>query len=308
MASRRPIPATLESLLLLRYAPVDRWPLGLDKNVGQGASQRHADLRVRRRTLEEQGKKEDVSKEPKRERNSRRLGAADGILYDSSVAHPNDSARVSGDFLFVRDHHDRLSLFVEPSEKPHDLLAGDRVEVARRFVREEKFGIVDQSSSDGDTLLLAAGQLHRPVIEAFAQTDHSRQFETTLPALAGNRALIVQRRFDVLDDGQLRDEVIRLKDESDRTAANSRQFVVTEFADVLISKKVLPACGAIEQAQQVQERGLSGTGRAHDRDILTGFEREIDAAQGVHGVVSHVVGFSNVAKISDEFQVQVASN
>ena len=42
---------------------------------------------------------------------------------------------------------------------------------------------------------------------------------------------------------------------------------------------VLAAPGAVVHAEDVQQRGLAGAGRPHDRDELAGLDVERDAAQ-----------------------------
>src|SRR5690348_13924378 len=50
------------------------------------------------------------------------------VAFDQSVAQPHNAAGVAGDVLFVRDHDDRIALFVQLLEQLHDLFARFRVE------------------------------------------------------------------------------------------------------------------------------------------------------------------------------------
>ena len=52
-----------------------------------------------------------------------------------------------------------------------DLGAGAAVEVAGRLVGEDDRRLAGQRAGHGDALLLAAGQLARPVLQPVAQTD-----------------------------------------------------------------------------------------------------------------------------------------
>ncbi len=55
-----------------------------------------------------------------------------------------------------------------------------RVEVAGRLVGEDEARVVGQRAGNGGALLLAAGQLRRPVIDAFGETQRAEQLRGTL--------------------------------------------------------------------------------------------------------------------------------
>ena len=56
-------------------------------------------------------------------------------------------------------------------EQLGDLMGVVIVEIADRLVGEDELGIVDESPSNRDALLLAAAQFRRPVPGAIAKTD-----------------------------------------------------------------------------------------------------------------------------------------
>src|SRR5579871_408650 len=77
-----------------------------------------------------------------------------------AVFERNDAVGVVGDIGFVRHHHDADALLpIEPLEDRHDLHAGLGVERARRLVRQNQPGVINQAARDGHALLLAAGKL-----------------------------------------------------------------------------------------------------------------------------------------------------
>ena len=57
---------------------------------------------------------------------------------------------------------------VERFEHLHDFFAGGRVQVAGRLVGQDHVRVVDQRPGDGHALLLAAGKLEGPMVEAVA--------------------------------------------------------------------------------------------------------------------------------------------
>ena len=64
-----------------------------------------------------------------------------------------------------------------------DLVAGLRVELAGRLVGQDQDRLLDQRPGDRHPLLLAAGELVRPVVEPVAQADLRQQVDGPLPLL-----------------------------------------------------------------------------------------------------------------------------
>ena len=66
---------------------------------------------------------------------------------------------------------------VQAFQQVEDFVGRRRVEVAGRLVGQDELGVVHQAAGDRHALLLAAGELRRPVVEPLAQADHFGQFE-----------------------------------------------------------------------------------------------------------------------------------
>ena len=134
---------------------------------------------------------------------------------------------VGGGPRVVGDHDDRLAELVDgAAQEVEHLGRGLRVEVARRLVGEDDRRPGGQRAGHGDALLLAAGELGGPVVEAVAEADGVD--EAVDPRVVGLAAGDRQRQEDVLprvEDGQ---QVEGLEDEADLVAAQRRQRLVVE--------------------------------------------------------------------------------
>ena len=75
----------------------------------------------------------------------------------------------------MRHHDDGFAGFVQLGQHHHDFIAGPAVEVPGRLVGEDELRVVHQGAGDRHPLLLAPGQLQRPVVEPVAQADHLRE-------------------------------------------------------------------------------------------------------------------------------------
>ena len=78
--------------------------------------------------------------------------------------------------VFVGHHNDGAPLIVQPLKEGEDLLGGDRVQISGRFIGEDEIRIVDEAASDGDTLLLATGQLRRLMAKSVPKSYHCGEF------------------------------------------------------------------------------------------------------------------------------------
>src|SRR2546423_10085193 len=188
----------------------------------------------------------------------------------------------------VRHHHGRLPVRLDRvAEQLEDLAARRRVEVAGRLVGEPDRRARDERPGDRDTLLLAAGELARPVGAPIAEADLAGELlePTLLRLLAGDR----QREHDVLLRRQHREQVEELEDEADVLTPELRQLRVVQLRDVRAVDVDVARGRAVEPGEQVHQGRLAGAGRPHHRRQLLARDVEIDATQRVDGRVALAV-------------------
>ena len=99
-------------------------------------------------------------------------------------------------------HEDRdAEVLVEAAEQFHHLAGGLGVEVAGRFVGEQRTGIGDDGAGDRDALLLAAGELGRRVAFLVGKADAGERFASHFVALLSGVAAVEQGQLDVFQGG-----------------------------------------------------------------------------------------------------------
>ena len=121
---------------------------------------------------------------------------------------------------------------VHAIEHVEHLAAGDRVEVSRRFVREEKRRLHHCGTGEGDPLALATGELIGAVSGAIAQIDSLERFEGALAPLRRRDAGEHHRELDVLERGEAGDEMEELEHETDVTLAELGELGFVEPRDL----------------------------------------------------------------------------
>ncbi len=119
------------------------------------------------------------------------------------------------------------------------------------------------------------GQLHAPV-------HLLRTHSPTVP-------LVLQWDRDVLEDGELRNQVVRLENETDHLVADRRKIVVRQRRRVLASKEVLAMSRPVQGAENVQQGALATARCTHDRDEVSPRKLGRHATQCLHHNRTQVV-------------------
>ncbi len=85
--------------------------------------------------------------------------------------------KTSGEFFAVRDDdQNRLRVSMSFEQQIGDHLRGFLIEISGWLIAQQKLRLHDQRARQSDTLLLAAGELRRAVVQTFGETDLFQQF------------------------------------------------------------------------------------------------------------------------------------
>ena len=90
------------------------------------------------------------------------LGRCADLLEDSVFHYGNPVRHVQSFFLVVRNVDESNSkLFLEPFELNLHLAAKLEIQRAKRFIKEQNFRLIDQSTRYGNALTLSSGEFRR---------------------------------------------------------------------------------------------------------------------------------------------------
>ena len=139
---------------------------------------------------------------------------------------------------------------------------------------------VDQGAGQGHALLLAARQLARIVGHPMLQPDLGQKCPRRRErvAVAGK----LQRQGHVLECGHGRDQVEGLEQDADPVAAEQRQAILVETAQIDAFDRHPAARRPLDATDDRHQAGLAGAGRTHHAYAGAGFDQKIDAAQDCH--------------------------
>ena len=112
------------------------------------------------------------------------------------------------------------------------------------------------------------------------ELDEFQKVAGALVDFLARETLEVQGEGDVFDAGERGEEVEELKNEADFVAAKAGEVIVGEGGDGLAVDADFARGGAIEAADQVEQGGFAGTGRAHNGNHFAAFDAEVDGVKG----------------------------
>ena len=145
-------------------------------------------------------------------------------------------------------------------------------------------GLRGQRAHDGHALLLAAGEPVRVPVLVAAQPEPGQQLAGALLGLGARHAVRPHGgERDVLQDGQVGEEVEGLEDHAE--AAADGDGVDRRVRDDLAVDQHVAVVDLLQQVDAAQERRLARAGRADERDGAVLLHREVDAPQHRHVAV-----------------------
>jgi len=207
---------------------------------------------------------------------------------DVPVAEMDHRVRNGRGFVAMSRHQDaHLSFTGGSPEQLHDDISTGGVQVADRLVREKHFRRMDQRAGNRDPLHLPAGKLMRQPPRVRFHFHPSQAFQRIVPAgrLPGQH----QRKLNVLDSAQCREQIEELEDEADFPPADLREAAVIESGSVCIVEENTPRRRKVHGARKVQQGRFSAAAAPHERDKLTLGYLERDAVEGQNTFVVSLV-------------------
>ena len=162
----------------------------------------------------------------------------------------------------------------------HDDAARVRVEGARRLVGEDDARAAHEGARDRDALLLAATHLTRVRVGALAQAHTLKHVERDRTPTQQLRAGGIQEgNLDVFGGRARRKDVELLEHEAEIFPAHPSTAPLPQARRVHSIQLVGARGRGVQQADDVEHRGLARARAAHDGDVLTLGDVKVNAAQ-----------------------------
>ena len=222
---------------------------------------------------------------------------AQRLAADPPVADGHGPGDLLAHQRVVRGDHDgHAQVAVEPPEELEDLVPGRGVELARRLVGEDDVRPVGEGHGDRDPLLLPARQPVRAEVGTVGQVHLAQQLARPGRAGVVRHAVEDHRQRDVLQRGQVRQQVARrlLPDEADDLAQIARLLGRPELVELVAGDHGPPGRRHVEPAQDVEERALARPRRPDQSDELARLDEQVEALEGDDLEVGDLVDLDQV--------------
>ena len=201
------------------------------------------------------------------------------IRADLSVFQVDDPGSIFlRQFRIVGDHHD------EPVsrhflQKFHDLNTRLAVQRPGRLIGKQNIRIVDKRPGDRHPLHLSAGHLVRFLVELASEPYLFQRLDRALPPLTFPDARDRQRQFHICQNGLVWDQVVTLKDKSNRMVPVGIPVSVFVFFCRNAVDDQVSAVIAIQSSDDIQKRRLSRAAWSQNRHKLVVAQIQTDVIQ-----------------------------
>lgn len=122
--------------------------------------------------------------------------------------------------------------FAEGEEETLQFFGVVRVEVTGRFVGKDYRGTVDECASDGHTLFLSTRHFGWLMVGTMREGEEVEEFECESVCFVTVLAADECGKHDVLESGELGQELMELEDETDVLVAEIGECLLVERVDV----------------------------------------------------------------------------
>src|SRR5690606_21446375 len=133
-------------------------------------------------------------------------------------------------------------------------------------VRKDNTGLGNDRAGNGNTLLLATGELLRKVISPVHDVHAFEHFFHALFSFGRGDLQVKQRQFHIFEDGELVDQVKALKDEANRALSQLGALAFSIAGLLVVAEVVLAGGRVIEKTDNVQQCRFTASRRSHDSD------------------------------------------
>src|SRR5690606_7111356 len=156
--------------------------------------------------------------------------------------------------IFMGYHDDGISSLMKLMEQAHDVMGGLTVQVTCWFIGENYTGVVHQSTGNGDTLSLPAGQFVGFVMNPIFKPHAFQRHKCLVLSVRFIVTRIDQWQGNVIQAGGTRKQVEGLENKTDFLVPYFRKFILRHVTYIFGIQYVGTCCGGIETADDVHQR------------------------------------------------------
>ena len=158
------------------------------------------------------------------------------IVDDPAILQSDDPLGLNGDRIVVGDEHHGIARVVELLQHGEDFPAGVGIQCAGGLICQDNGRLPHQSPGDGRPLLLSAGELAGLVLDLVTQSYLIQCHLCPLTPLIFRYSGVHQRYLYILQQVQLRQQIVLLENKAQHLVPNLRQFIFIHGSHILTSQ------------------------------------------------------------------------
>src|SRR6516165_10696375 len=151
----------------------------------------------------------------------------------------------------MSNHDDGTTVAVKVLEQGQDLVAGPAIQRAGRLVGQDESRIIHHRARNDDALLLASGELIRPMMAAVGEADPVECLFGSVSSFVATSARINKGQFDIFQRGGPWQKRRDLKDETDILAPDGRADVFVQLYNFSPVQRIFTTVRPLQKAQEI---------------------------------------------------------
>src|SRR5450755_1707644 len=138
------------------------------------------------------------------------------------------------------------------------------MKISSGLIGEKQLRMQDHRAGHANELLLASGKLIGKQIFLADDVEAVERIADQADALFVGNVLVGERHLEIFKHGQVVDQVIALEHKSDVGFVQLVASFVVQLVNGFAQKKIFAAPGAVQHADNAEQRGFPGARRPHD--------------------------------------------
>ena len=221
------------------------------------------------------------------------------MFYTSLVHHRHMIGQGQRFDLVVRDIKNRqIHLPLDAPQLGPEFVPQPGIQVAQRLVEQQKAGIVNQSTSQCDPLLLSSAELGRGSFLVACQPYHLEDLIDLLCRITLGNSSHLQRVTHVLLDGHMRPNSIGLEYQTEISLFGGNKSVPRNGDNGLAKNRDLAPVRELQTGDYFEGGALTATARTEERQGFSAANLEANSVEGDR----MAVGFRQLFNFEDNLR------
>src|SRR5215469_3622334 len=219
---------------------------------------------------------------------------------DPSIAEENHPVGVTEHVWVMAGENDcGPALTVQTAQEFNHLHSCLLIQRSRGLIGQDDVNIAGYSTRYRHPLLFTAGKVADTTMGLRGDACPFERFKGALARTTVRGTLFHQKIFDVLIRREHRNQVQRLKNEGQARAADRCSVTLGHTSRVPFLEAEPAALRKVEQAQEIQKRGLTRTGRTGKGQHLAARNGERNSVERAHFAIRRTIASRNILQFEE---------